>query len=103
MYPLEHCFLHVNRALSTLYQDDNWSQQDLDSIISAAKEQMTKSALTMFAPEKLQYYSEEMGKKGRDGYIVTLIDMAALMLEHVVFGRVSSQTFSVITFSDISL
>ncbi len=80
----------MNRALSTLYQEDNWSQEDIDSIISAAKERMTKSFLSVFSPEKLQYYSEEMAEKENEGYIVSLIDMAGLILEHLVFGRVSS-------------
>ncbi len=80
----------MNRTLSTLYQEDNWSQQDMDGIISAAKKQMTKSVLSGFSPEKLQYYSEEMDKKEHEGYIVTLIDMASLILEHIVFGKVSS-------------
>ncbi|KAG7999834.1 Cytosolic phospholipase A2 zeta, partial [Nibea albiflora] len=74
-------------AMSTLYQDTNWSQQDIDSIISAAKKQMTKSSLSMFSPEKLQYYYEEMAEKGNQGYSVSLIDMMGLVLEDLVFGK----------------
>ncbi|XP_076599460.1 cytosolic phospholipase A2 zeta-like [Chaetodon auriga] len=81
-------------AMSTLYQEANWSQEDLDSVISAAKKQMTKSTLSAFSPEKLQYYSEEMTKKGNEGYIVSLIDMAGLVLEHLVFGREVTSTLS---------
>ncbi|XP_076599468.1 cytosolic phospholipase A2 zeta-like [Chaetodon auriga] len=81
-------------AMSTLYQEANWSQEDMDSVISAAKKQMTKSTLSAFSPEKLQYYSEEMTKKGNEGYIVSLIDMAGLVLEHLVFGREVTSTLS---------
>ncbi|XP_070771970.1 cytosolic phospholipase A2 zeta-like isoform X2 [Enoplosus armatus] len=81
-------------AMSTLYQEANWSQGDMDSIISAAKEQMTKSVLSVFSPEKLQYYSEEMEEKGNEGYIVSLIDMAGLILEHLVFGKKVTSTLS---------
>lgn len=88
--PLNIIISHVDRAMSTLYQEDNWSQEDIDSIISAAKEQMTKSILSVFSPEKLHYYREEMSEKENEGYIVSLIDMAGLIFEHLVFGRVSS-------------
>ncbi|XP_051278850.1 cytosolic phospholipase A2 zeta isoform X2 [Dicentrarchus labrax] len=81
-------------AMSTLYQEVNWSQQDIDSIISAAKDQMTKSVLSVFSPEKLQYYSEEMAERGNKGYIVSLIDMAGLILEHLVFGKKVPNTLS---------
>ncbi|XP_035519760.1 cytosolic phospholipase A2 epsilon-like [Morone saxatilis] len=80
-------------AMSTLYQEAKWSQ-DIDSIISAAKDQMTKSVLSVFSPEKLQYYSEEMAEKGNEGYIVSLIDMAGLILEHLVFGKKVTSTLS---------
>ncbi|XP_051278892.1 cytosolic phospholipase A2 beta isoform X7 [Dicentrarchus labrax] len=80
-------------AMSTLYQEAKWSQ-DIDSIISAAKDQMTKSVLSVFSPEKLQYYSEEMAERGNKGYIVSLLDMASLILEHLVFGKKVTSTLS---------
>ena len=76
--------------MSTLYQEDNWSQEDIDSIISASKEQMTKSVLSAFCPEKLQYYSEETAKKEQEGHPVSLVDNVGLLLEHLVFGKVRS-------------
>ncbi|KAI3363356.1 hypothetical protein L3Q82_011567, partial [Scortum barcoo] len=81
-------------AMFTLYQEDNWSQKDINSIISAAKKEMTKSIRTVFSPEKLQYYSEEMAKKENEGHIVSVIDMAGLMFEHIVFGRRVTSTLS---------
>lgn len=88
--PLNTIISHVNRAMSSLYQDANWSQEDMDSIISATETQMTKSILSAFSPEKMQYYSEEIAEKEQDGYIVSLIDMMGLIAEHIVFGKVSS-------------
>lgn len=78
--------------MSVLYQDANWSQQDIDSTITAAKKQMTKSFLSVFCPEKLCYYSEEMTERANEGYIVSLIDMVGLIFEHLVFGKVSNRT-----------
>ncbi|XP_068597164.1 cytosolic phospholipase A2 zeta isoform X2 [Brachionichthys hirsutus] len=74
-------------ALATLYQEADWSQEDINEIISAAKEQMTKSVLSAFSVEKFDYYNEEITKKENDGYLVSFIDMAGLILEHLVFGK----------------
>ena len=87
---------HVNRAMSALYQEANWSQQDMDSFISASKEQMTKNFSSAFSAEKLNYYGEEMAEKEKEGHIVTLIDMWGLILEHLIFEKVTT-TFSFIT------
>ncbi|XP_034754738.1 cytosolic phospholipase A2 zeta-like isoform X2 [Etheostoma cragini] len=80
-------------AMSTLYQEANWSQ-DIDSIIKATKTQMTKSILSAFSLEQLRYYSEEMAEKAKAGYIVSLIDMAGLIFEHLVFGKKITSTLS---------
>ncbi|XP_034040987.1 cytosolic phospholipase A2 beta-like isoform X2 [Thalassophryne amazonica] len=81
-------------AMAALYQEANWSQQDLDRVISKAEEQMTKSVLSAFSKDKLQYYSDEMAEKGDKGYIVSFIDMAGLILEHLVFGKKVTSTLS---------
>ncbi|KAM9345083.1 cytosolic phospholipase A2 zeta-like [Symphorus nematophorus] len=81
-------------AMSALYQEANWSQQDMDSFISASKEQMTESFLSAFSPGKLQDYREEMAEKEKEGHIVTLIDMWGLMLEELVFGKKVTSTLS---------
>uniref|UniRef100_A0A8C2WQW0 PLA2c domain-containing protein n=1 Tax=Cyclopterus lumpus TaxID=8103 RepID=A0A8C2WQW0_CYCLU len=70
-------------AMSALYQEANWSQEDMDSVISEKKEQMTKSMLSVFSPEKLQYYREEIAEKEQDGYSVSLIDMLGLVFEQL--------------------
>uniref|UniRef100_A0A8C3ATP5 Phospholipase A2 n=1 Tax=Cyclopterus lumpus TaxID=8103 RepID=A0A8C3ATP5_CYCLU len=70
-------------AMSALYQEANWSQEDMDSVISEKKEQMTKSMLSLFSPEKLQYYREEIAEKEQNGYSVSLIDMLGLVFEQL--------------------
>ncbi|KAA8584149.1 hypothetical protein FQN60_015357 [Etheostoma spectabile] len=74
-------------------KEANWSQ-DIDSIIKATKTQMTKSIMSAFSLEKLRYYSEEMAEKAKAGYIVSLIDMAGLIFEHLVFGKKITSTLS---------
>ncbi|XP_034408494.1 cytosolic phospholipase A2 zeta-like isoform X2 [Cyclopterus lumpus] len=81
-------------AMSALYQEANWSQEDMDSVISEKKEQMTKSMLSLFSPEKLQYYREEIAEKEQNGYSVSLIDMLGLVFEQLVFGKKVTSTLS---------
>ncbi|KAM9345082.1 cytosolic phospholipase A2 zeta-like [Symphorus nematophorus] len=81
-------------AMSTLYQDANWSQQDMDSFISASKEQLTKHVKSAFSPGKLQYYRKEMAEKKKEGHTTSLIDMWGLILEHLVFGKKVTSTLS---------
>ncbi|KAM9345081.1 cytosolic phospholipase A2 zeta-like [Symphorus nematophorus] len=81
-------------AMSTLYQEANWSQQDMDSFISASKEQMTKSFLSAFSPQNLQYYEKEIAEKEKEGHTTSLIDMWGLILEHLVFGKKVTSTLS---------
>ncbi|XP_068424046.1 cytosolic phospholipase A2 zeta-like [Clinocottus analis] len=81
-------------TMSTMYQEDNWSHQDIDTVISAKKEMMTKSILSVFSPEKVQYYREQMAEKDQEGYTVSLIDMLGLIFEQLVFGKKVTSTLS---------
>ncbi|XP_029986111.1 cytosolic phospholipase A2 zeta-like [Sphaeramia orbicularis] len=81
-------------ALASLYQKANWSHQDLEVVIKEAKEQMTKSPLSLLSGDKLQYYSQEMDTKEKDGHMVSFIDMAGLVLEQLVFGKKMDSTIS---------
>ncbi|XP_031728916.1 cytosolic phospholipase A2 zeta isoform X1 [Anarrhichthys ocellatus] len=81
-------------AMSALYQEANWSHEDMDSVISAEKKQMTKHALSTITPENLHYYRKEVAEKEQEGYTVSLIDMCGLIIEHVVFGKKVTNTLS---------
>uniref|UniRef100_A0A672HQM8 Phospholipase A2 n=1 Tax=Salarias fasciatus TaxID=181472 RepID=A0A672HQM8_SALFA len=81
-------------ALSALYREANWSQQGLNKVISFEKEQMTKSVLEVFSPEKLHYYREEMAEKKEQGHISSFIDFAGLFVEQLVFGEKVESTLS---------
>ncbi|CAN9500160.1 unnamed protein product [Ophioblennius macclurei] len=81
-------------AMSVLYQDANWSQQDLNKVISAEREQMTKNVRDLASPEKLRYYKKETAEKQEQGHISSLIDTAGLFFEQLVFGEKVSSTLS---------
>lgn len=53
---------------------------------------MTKSPMSAFSFEKMQYYRKEMAQKKQEGHLVSYIDMLGLILEHVVFGEVSTHS-----------
>lgn len=80
-------------TMSAVTQDEDWSQ-NLDSIISKTKEQMTKSTKSAFSLDKINYYYAEMEEKEKQGHLVSYIDMAGLILEHLVFGQKNSSTLS---------
>ncbi|XP_033836050.1 cytosolic phospholipase A2 zeta-like isoform X2 [Periophthalmus magnuspinnatus] len=80
-------------AMSALCQHENWSQ-NLESIISETRKQMTKTTWSAFTLEKMQYYYTEMEKKEKQGHLVSYIDMAGLIAEHFVFGQKNTSTLS---------
>ncbi|XP_047432423.1 cytosolic phospholipase A2 zeta-like isoform X2 [Mugil cephalus] len=81
-------------TMSALYQEANWSQQDINTFISAVREQITKSLMSLLSPEKLHYYSTESAQKGMEGYSVSFIDMFGLFCEQLVFGKKLTSTLS---------
>ncbi|XP_029963270.1 cytosolic phospholipase A2 zeta-like [Salarias fasciatus] len=81
-------------AMSALYREANWSQQDLNKVISAEKELMTKTIPDLFSPERLRYYREEMAEKKEQGHISSAIDFAGLVFEQLVFGEKVESTLS---------
>ncbi|XP_047432421.1 cytosolic phospholipase A2 epsilon-like isoform X2 [Mugil cephalus] len=81
-------------AMSALYQEANWSQQDINTFISAVREQVTKSMMSLISPEKLHYYNTESAQKGQEGYSVSFIDTFGLFCEQLVFGKKLTSTLS---------
>ncbi|XP_070982010.1 cytosolic phospholipase A2 zeta-like [Oncorhynchus clarkii lewisi] len=79
-------------ALATLYQEADWSQCDMDESISAMEGEITKSFLSAFTPEKLQYYRHQMAEKEKEGHMVSLIDMWGLVIEHCLYGKKNTST-----------
>uniref|UniRef100_A0A673BCE1 PLA2c domain-containing protein n=1 Tax=Sphaeramia orbicularis TaxID=375764 RepID=A0A673BCE1_9TELE len=76
-------------AMSALYQDHSWSQQDMDGFINAQKEQMKKGSLSAFSSEKMNYYHKEMEQKETDGHLVSFIFFLSVLL-CVTLQKVSS-------------
>ncbi|CAB1312596.1 unnamed protein product, partial [Coregonus sp. 'balchen'] len=81
-------------ALAALYQEADWSQRDMDESISAMEGEISKSFLSAFTPEKLQYYRHQMAEKEKEGHMVSVIDMWGLVIKHCLHGKKNTSTLS---------
>ncbi|XP_068424048.1 cytosolic phospholipase A2 zeta-like [Clinocottus analis] len=81
-------------AMSDLYQEPNWSQQDVDSVISAKKEQMTQHLRNLVSLEKHFSNTKRIAEKEQDGYTTSFIDRLGLVFEQLVFGKKVTSTLS---------
>ncbi|XP_062319532.1 cytosolic phospholipase A2 zeta-like [Osmerus eperlanus] len=81
-------------AMAKLNEQDDWSHCDMEKAIAELEKEITKSALSAFAVEKLQYYHTETGKREQEGHPVSLIDMWGLVIEELTHGKKNSHTLS---------
>uniref|UniRef100_A0A5F8HJT3 Phospholipase A2 group IVD n=1 Tax=Monodelphis domestica TaxID=13616 RepID=A0A5F8HJT3_MONDO len=74
-------------ALASLYQDPEWSQQDLKKFISHAREHMTKSKLGAFSLGNMKGYYQELQRRAEEGRPPSFVDLWALVLEFLLYGK----------------
>ncbi|KAM3853925.1 cytosolic phospholipase A2 epsilon-like [Vipera latastei] len=69
-------------TMSCLYEDPNWSQNDLEKPLRDLQNQVTKNKfVASFAPEKLKYYAKELWQRYQEGYSVSFTDLWGLIIE----------------------
>jgi len=78
------------RALTSLYEDPNWSQGGLDKSMESVKKEISKKVLSMFSLQQLREYKENVEEREKEGHLVSLIDMWGLALEYLFQGKVKS-------------
>lgn len=76
------------RALSSLYEEPNWSKEGLDKSMESVKKEISKKMLSMFSLEQLREYKEKVEEREKEGHLVSLIDMWGLALEYLFQGKV---------------
>ncbi|XP_047433091.1 cytosolic phospholipase A2 zeta-like [Mugil cephalus] len=81
-------------TMSALCQEANWSQQDINTFISAIRENLGRSELSLFSWKELYYYYSELKKKADDGYSVSAVDLFGLVCEKLIFGKKLTSTLS---------
>ncbi|XP_042727762.1 cytosolic phospholipase A2 zeta isoform X2 [Lagopus leucura] len=69
-------------CLSTLYQDPNWSQKDLQDAISRAQRAVSSSKGGAFSPERLKYYFQELSAMESSGRKASFTDLWGLIVEY---------------------
>lgn len=75
--------------MSCLYEDPNWSQNDLEKPLRDLQNQVTKNKfVASFAPEKLKYYAKELWQRYQEGYSVSFTDLWGLIIEALLHNEV---------------
>uniref|UniRef100_A0A8C3PRH5 Phospholipase A2 n=1 Tax=Calidris pygmaea TaxID=425635 RepID=A0A8C3PRH5_9CHAR len=69
-------------CLSTLYQDPDWSQKDLQDAIRRAQGMVSSSKAGAFSPERLKYYFQELNAMEMSGRNVSFTDLWGLIVEY---------------------
>ncbi|KAM9012984.1 cytosolic phospholipase A2 zeta isoform 5-T6 [Ara ararauna] len=69
-------------CLSTLYQDPEWSQKDLQDAIRRAQSMVSSSKAGAFSPERLKYYFQELNAMEISGRKVSFTDLWGLIVEY---------------------
>ncbi|XP_065152050.1 cytosolic phospholipase A2 zeta-like [Paramisgurnus dabryanus] len=74
-------------TLASLYGDPNWSKSDIIKFIESSRKEISKSTFSLFSREQLLYYKKKMEERGKEGHIVSLIDMLGLAIEYLIQGQ----------------
>ncbi|XP_065541500.1 cytosolic phospholipase A2 zeta isoform X3 [Lathamus discolor] len=69
-------------CLSTLYQDPEWSQKNLQDAIRRAQAMVSGSKAGAFSPERLKYYFQELKAMEISGRKVSFTDLWGLIVEY---------------------
>ncbi|XP_019352015.1 cytosolic phospholipase A2 delta [Alligator mississippiensis] len=76
-------------TMSSLYEDANWSQKDLERPINEAQKQVTKSKTNTFSLEHVMHYQRELSQRAKEGFSISFNDLWAVALEYILHGKVN--------------
>ncbi|XP_069806545.1 cytosolic phospholipase A2 delta-like [Dendropsophus ebraccatus] len=72
---------------SKLYEDPNWSQNNMSEAINNVKKHMTKNKLNTFSMSRLKYYRKELKQAAKDGQKSSFTDLWGLILESMLYNK----------------
>ncbi|KAM4664828.1 cytosolic phospholipase A2 delta-like [Discoglossus pictus] len=79
-------------TMSNVYEDPDWSQNDLSDTIINAKKHVTKPKAKAFSMERLKYYHQELNQSAKEGQKTSFTDLWGLMIESMFHnGRTESK------------
>ncbi|KAM4662825.1 cytosolic phospholipase A2 zeta isoform 2-T2 [Discoglossus pictus] len=89
-------------CMSTLYEDPDWSQKDLQGPISRARKSVAASKAGAFSVERLKHCTQELTALEKDGHQVNFTDLWGLVIEYFLHqqenpAKLSDQQASVST------
>ncbi|XP_019375484.1 PREDICTED: cytosolic phospholipase A2 delta [Gavialis gangeticus] len=76
-------------TMSSLYEDANWSQKDLERPINEAQKHMTKSKTNTFSVEHVVHYQRQLSQRAKEGFSISFNDLWAVALEYILHGKVN--------------
>ncbi len=74
--------------MASLYNDANWSNNDLNVVLESVKKEISKSVFSIFSIEQLGHYKEKMEEREKEGHLVSLVDMWGMAIEYLIQGKV---------------
>lgn len=74
--------------MAYLYNDANWSNNDLNGVMESVKKEISKSVFSIFSLEQLRHYKEKMEERAKEGHLVSLVDMWGMAIEYLIQGKV---------------
>nr|XP_033808694.1 cytosolic phospholipase A2 zeta-like isoform X2 [Geotrypetes seraphini] len=74
-------------CMSSLYEDPDWSQKDLQGPINSVRNSVTFGKNGAFSPERMKYYFQELVSMEKDDRKVTFTDLWSLVLEYFLYQK----------------
>ncbi|NWU75735.1 PA24E phospholipase, partial [Onychorhynchus coronatus] len=81
-------------TMSKLYEDANWSQNDLRGPISDIRKQVIKSKLHCFSLDHMKYYENELCERKQEGHKLSFTDLWGLFINCMLHHQESTQKLS---------
>nr|XP_056707869.1 cytosolic phospholipase A2 epsilon-like [Euleptes europaea] len=81
-------------AMSNLYEQADWSHQDLSGAIAQARKHMTKCKQSIFSLEKIKEYSHVLEQRQKEGYKTCFTDLWGLFIDKALGSGKPNSTLS---------
>ncbi|NXI40165.1 PA24E phospholipase, partial [Galbula dea] len=95
-----NCLLYISGLSATtwtmakLYEDANWSQNDLRGLIGDIREHVIKSKLHCFSLDRMKYYEKELCERKQEGHKLSFTDLWGLFIDCMLHHQESAYKLS---------
>ncbi|NWS56380.1 PA24E phospholipase, partial [Chunga burmeisteri] len=81
-------------TMAKLYEDANWSQNDLRGPIGDIRKHVIKSKLHCFSLDRMKYYEKELCERKQEGHKLSFTDLWGLFIDCMLHQQESTQKLS---------